>query len=40
MGLGRQKVMDFQEREGNSSNGWGAADSLLQWDKHNNSLKK
>lgn len=27
MGLGKQ-VMDFQEGEGNSSNGWGAVDSV------------
>lgn len=28
MGLGKQKVMVFQEGEGNSSDGWGAVDSL------------
>lgn len=28
VGLGKQKVMNFQEGEGNSFNGWGAVDSL------------
>lgn len=40
LGLGKQKVMDFQEGEGKNSNGWGAVDSVLQWDKHNNSREK